>query len=250
LLASLTGCTGTIEDPAGGEKNPPILAASPAFEQVQAIFAQSCTGCHGTAGGLDLGPQAYANIVGVASLEDPSRQRVNPGHPESSYLYCKVDPTCTNFFGSRMPQGGLLGDPDLGALRDWILAGALAPAGGGGSAGNGGAGDAGASGAGDAGASGAGGDAGARGGGGDAGASGAGGDAGAGGGGGDAGAGGGGGDAGAGGGSGGDAGAGSGDSGASGAGDAGNGGGGGAGNGGDAGKAGCTGNKNSGRHRY
>src|SRR5262245_39176645 len=66
--------------------------------------------------------------------------RVSAGHPEASYLFCKVDPTCKQIQGGHMPLGGAaLSANELGQIREWILSGAPGP-GGGGSGGTGGAG--------------------------------------------------------------------------------------------------------------
>jgi hypothetical protein len=101
------------------------------FTEVQTrIFTASCafSGCHGgssPAQGMNLtAGQAYAHIVNVPSNEQPARDRIEPGDPESSYLYLKVmgDPSIS---GGRMPLGGPpLAQELLDLLRDWIERGA------------------------------------------------------------------------------------------------------------------------------
>jgi hypothetical protein len=94
------------------------------------IFTPSCalSGCHNAgsqASGLNLSAgAAYGEIVDVASVEQSSRDRIEPGEPSESYLYLKVtgDGSIT---GSRMPLGGpALSEDLIDLLRDWIEAGA------------------------------------------------------------------------------------------------------------------------------
>ncbi len=99
--------------------------------QVQAmIFTQSCafSGCHGggsPAQGMSLvAGQAHSNIVGVASNEQPGLNRIEPGSPETSYLYLKVIGD-SSISGSRMPAGApALGAEEIELLRQWIARGA------------------------------------------------------------------------------------------------------------------------------
>lgn len=95
------------------------------------IFTPSCAGCH-TGGGTALpssmnlsnATATHAAIVGVASTEQPSLQRVTPGNPDASYLVRKIEggPSIT---GARMPLGGAPLDAALIAnVRAWITAGA------------------------------------------------------------------------------------------------------------------------------
>jgi hypothetical protein len=66
---------------------------------------------------------AYAAIVGVASLEVPSLDRVAPGDPANSYLVRKINGG-PSILGARMPLGGPFltsaedcPDHELGAAR-------------------------------------------------------------------------------------------------------------------------------------
>jgi hypothetical protein len=95
------------------------------------IFTPICSGCH-TGGGASLpssmnlsnAAATFAAIVGVASTEQPTLQRVNPNHPDDSYLVDKIE-GAAGISGSRMPQGGAPLDPTLIAnVRAWIAAGA------------------------------------------------------------------------------------------------------------------------------
>jgi hypothetical protein len=100
------------------------------FAAVEAVLARDCAsaGCHAgaqPAGALDLSAaQAYANLVGVPSSEAPSRTRVVPGDPSSSWLECKLDPACADRVGAQMPLGGALGPGELDVIESWIRDGA------------------------------------------------------------------------------------------------------------------------------
>jgi hypothetical protein len=66
----------------------------------------------------------YAAIVGVASTEQPTLQRVSPNNADDSYLVRKIE-GAPSINGSRMPQGGAPLDATLIAnVRAWIAAGA------------------------------------------------------------------------------------------------------------------------------
>lgn len=107
------------------------------FSQFQAIFdtltdpkdpeSGLCTSCHPGnlgAGGLGLGAGfSYANLVGVASAQDPSLLRVDPGNPLASLLFQKLN--CDKpEVGARMPPGGTLSLTQQALFFDWIRHGA------------------------------------------------------------------------------------------------------------------------------
>ena len=132
LLASLlffVAC-GKLETPtspgSGGEPIDPTAT----FTRVQTeIFTPTCAqlGCHDTIGRQEQqilsSGRAYAQTVGVASVESPSLKRVTPGDPENSYLYRKI--TGSGITGDRMPQGlPPLTDAQIKLVRDWIRRGA------------------------------------------------------------------------------------------------------------------------------
>ena len=114
----------------GQAPTPP--APSVTLTQLQTtIFTPICSGCH-TGGGSSLPSSmnlsntaaTFAAIVGVASTEQPSVQRVNAGNPDNSYLVRKIEGT-PGISGGRMPLGGAPLDPTLIAnVRAWITAGA------------------------------------------------------------------------------------------------------------------------------
>lgn len=110
-----------------------VLDTAPAaitFAEIQtAVFTPSCafSGCHGgpaPAQGMNLAAgQAFANIVGVPSMEVPALDRVEPGDPDSSYLVQKLEGTAA--VGARMPLGRPPIDSDLiNDIRQWIADGA------------------------------------------------------------------------------------------------------------------------------
>jgi hypothetical protein len=71
--------------------------------------------------------QAYASLVGVASKEAPSLQRVSPGRPDQSYLLYKLHGTGATVGGlaTRMPLGqDPLTDADIADIESWIAGGA------------------------------------------------------------------------------------------------------------------------------
>lgn len=102
--------------------------------EIQPIFDEHCVeGCHEPGGQwgvfLDLSPgTAYASIVGVLSPEFPTLNFIEPGIPESSYLWHKVNGTQVEVGGSgvMMPLGmaTVVRPEQFAALEEWILQGA------------------------------------------------------------------------------------------------------------------------------
>lgn len=139
--AGLTGAqqlTAVARDGAGNETTSAAVAvnvvvAAPAVTLASlqtAVFGPRCSGCHNGSGGglpgsmnLSTAGASYAALVGVASTEVPSLQRVNPNDPDISYLIDKLEGTQT--VGVRMPQGGpFLDQATINEVRAWIQAGA------------------------------------------------------------------------------------------------------------------------------
>lgn len=101
------------------------------FGTIAQIVRTNCTvgGCHGRT----CAPQGMAldtarmqsSTVMVRSTEDPGRFRIEPGHPERSYLMAKIEGTDLAPGTSRMPPGSLaLTDEELAQFRCWIAQGA------------------------------------------------------------------------------------------------------------------------------
>ena len=137
LLAVLTlaGCAGSGEGldangrpPSSGDPNGPLTAD---FASIQAhVLTPICTACHigATAPqGLRLDEaNSYDLLVGIASAEVPSLQRVKPGDPDASYLIQKLEGNAA--VGERMPRGGPpLPQATIDAIRQWITDGAQPP---------------------------------------------------------------------------------------------------------------------------
>lgn len=100
----------------------------PTFASIQAnVLTPMCVGCHAGAAApaglrLDEG-SSYALLVGVASAEVGSLQRVAPGNPGGSYLIQKLEGSAA--VGARMPLGGPYLDPaTIAIIRQWIANGA------------------------------------------------------------------------------------------------------------------------------
>ena len=67
---------------------------------------------------------SYGLLVDVASMEDPSILRVQPGDPDNSYLIQKLEGTAT--VGGQMPLGGTpLSQATIDIIRQWITEGAI-----------------------------------------------------------------------------------------------------------------------------
>lgn len=111
---------------------PPAEMKSPAVSfggVIQPIFSKSCalTDCHGGKQTPNLSPErSYGNLVRVASVEVPALMRIEPGKPDSSYLYHKIT-GAPDIVGKRMPRGKPpLPQDQIDAIRHWIEQGALA----------------------------------------------------------------------------------------------------------------------------
>ena len=114
LFVSLaqSGCAGDGIglDPLGnplGPGGPVPLEAT--LTGIQAnVFSAICIRCHtGAAAPLGLALDeglSHGNLVGVASVELPGLQRVNPGNPDESYVVWKIEGR-SSIVGGRMPLG-------------------------------------------------------------------------------------------------------------------------------------------------
>jgi hypothetical protein len=109
-----------------------VAAALPTLASIQAnVFTPRCSGCHNGAGGtlpgaLNLTSEtaSRAALVGVASLEVGTLQRVAPGNPNDSYLIRKLEGG-PGIVGSRMPLvGPPLDQATIDSIRLWITTGA------------------------------------------------------------------------------------------------------------------------------
>jgi hypothetical protein len=107
---------------------PPQAKADPSFAtDIQPIFNAGCAAasCHGgsaQAGLVLTSGQAYANIVNVASTQDPAKFRVLPSDATNSYIVIKLEGRQT--VGTRMPQGSTLNAVSIQNIKNWINRGA------------------------------------------------------------------------------------------------------------------------------
>jgi len=103
------------------------------YSQVQALFTESCAGCHpGVNPSLDLRPgRSYASLINQRALEDPAYLRVVVGDPKRSFVYLKVAGFgAAAAVGGRMPfRRPPLPASQIALLRNWILQGARGPGG-------------------------------------------------------------------------------------------------------------------------
>jgi hypothetical protein len=123
---------------AGGDFSARFIVANPPptlLSLQTSVFGPRCSGCHtgptsnnaaNLPAAMDLSSAGatFASLVGVASLQVPSLQRVQAGDPANSYLVHKIEGAAT-ISGQRMPLGGpFLDQPTIDAIRLWISAGA------------------------------------------------------------------------------------------------------------------------------
>lgn len=99
-------------------------------KDVQPILTKSCEGCHGAKkkkAGLDLSAAAaYKAIVSAQSKQVIDMMLVQPGDPEKSYLYLKIEHRAKE--GAGMPRvffwSKKLPDIERQTIKDWIAGGA------------------------------------------------------------------------------------------------------------------------------
>jgi hypothetical protein len=99
------------------------------FESIQEnVFTPICSPCHSGANaphGLMLdAAHSYTDLVGVASVEVPTFERVKPGDPNSSYVILKLEGS-TLISGGQMPLGETpLSQSVIDVIAQWITNGA------------------------------------------------------------------------------------------------------------------------------
>jgi len=140
LTAALSGCAG---NGAGLDSNGAPIGSGGGggggtvtadFQSIQDnVFTPICTQCHAGAGapeGLMLdAAHSYNLLVGVASQEVPTLNRVEAGDPNSSYIITKLT-NGPGIVGAQMPFGlPPLPQATIDAIRQWIANGALPPTG-------------------------------------------------------------------------------------------------------------------------
>lgn len=142
LAASLSGCAGNGagldanglpigSGGGGGGTGGGTVTAD--FQSIQDnVFTPICSRCHAGAAapeGLMLdAAHSYNLLVGVASQEVPSLDRVKAGDPNSSYIIVKLT-NGPGIVGAQMPFGlPPLPQATIDAIRQWIANGAPPPA--------------------------------------------------------------------------------------------------------------------------
>lgn len=138
LAGSMVACdVQTYDDAASAfdDNNPPAppppgSGFNPVFSEIQSnVFTPSCATANCHSGGnppanLNLeAANSYAMLVGIPSDQDNGIQRVNPLNPNLSYLIQKLEGTAGT--GGMMPPSGMLAQPVIDTIRQWITAGAL-----------------------------------------------------------------------------------------------------------------------------
>jgi uncharacterized protein (TIGR03118 family) len=134
--AALTATATDVDGNVGTSSAVNVTVGPPAatLTQVQAdVFTPLCSGCHNGSqpangplpGSQNLtAGQTFLNIVGVASREQSTLMRVNPGDPDNSYLVRKVE-GAAGITGVQMPFGGPpLSQAQIDEIRSWIASGA------------------------------------------------------------------------------------------------------------------------------
>jgi len=93
---------------------------------IQPIFNSSCTGCHGSSGGLSLASSAWPRLFNVESSVR-GLSYITPGDHQGSYLWHKLKGTHADVGGGggRMPPSGALPDRTLDIIDTWIWEGAV-----------------------------------------------------------------------------------------------------------------------------
>jgi hypothetical protein len=100
---------------------------------IQPIWDVHCVdACHEVGGQwgafLDLSGDAYAAIVGVPSPQFADLDHIEPGDPDASYIWHKINGTqvMAGGSGAAMPSGGLttMTQAEIDTIEAWILAGA------------------------------------------------------------------------------------------------------------------------------
>lgn len=113
----------------GGATTSTTVTAPTHDADIQPIWDESCGNtCHinDDDGNLSLS-DAYDKIVGVPSDDLPSMNLVEPGDPDASYLWRKIDNTHLEVGGdgAEMPRGFLtIGKKKRERVEQWILDGA------------------------------------------------------------------------------------------------------------------------------
>ncbi len=130
-LTLLFACTGAPSDSSQPDDTAPDVVIDTAdgvsFDEIAPIFEARCSPCHvGTLAPVaDLSLDHPATVVDVPHVES-GLDLVEPGSPEASYLWLKLQDTHQAHGGSGtiMPPAGRLPASELDAIEAWIRGGA------------------------------------------------------------------------------------------------------------------------------
>jgi hypothetical protein len=126
-LPPASPATGTDTASGVGSDTPTGTRSLSHAVDIQPIWDNQCTPCHilTTSGDLSL-VDGYASQVGVASLQLPSMNLIEPGSPEQSYTWRKLMDThrSAGGAGSIMPLGSGLSPDKMERIETWIIEGA------------------------------------------------------------------------------------------------------------------------------
>ncbi len=87
--------------------------------EIQPIWNQNCSGCHGNSGGLSLAAgSSFDNLVDVVSQNYAPALRIAPGDAANSVLYNKI--TNSGNYGQQMPPSNALSPAEISAIETWI----------------------------------------------------------------------------------------------------------------------------------
>lgn len=109
-----------------------VIGVQPTLLSIQTnVFTPICSACHTGTGAQLPGSMnltsvsaSFANLVGVASVEMSTLQRVTAANADNSYLIRKLEGG-PNIVGARMPIGAaVLDQATINAIRQWITNGA------------------------------------------------------------------------------------------------------------------------------
>lgn len=120
LTLGIAGCDDTLFGVAATDGE---TITATGYDGVQAILADNCYACHGSAPAgntLDLQTDLVVSTVDVPSTYGPPL--VTAGDPDNSVLYLKVVGDAS--VGGVMPPGAGLSDPEIEVIRQWIEDGA------------------------------------------------------------------------------------------------------------------------------
>ena len=128
LVAVACGSGSNNPSPTTSTSSPSGVSFS---KEIQPVFNNDCVVCHqggSASGSLRLEPAyAFANLVGVQSIQAPGEFRVKAGAPDQSYLVAKLNGTQVQAGGNgvRMPYGAApLSQTQIGLIQQWIEEGA------------------------------------------------------------------------------------------------------------------------------